>query len=205
MTASFMHYCKKIKQLLFVSVFMLFATNAIANNTNINTNSSTDLNSLNIKSAELVSIEDGYVLNADVDIKFSDDMEEAIIKGFELNFLIEFQLVIPQKYWFDDEIVTVTHRISLNYHALSRQYLLIRDDQQKTFATLNEAVEDLSKIRDLKVLLKTDVVKGESYNAALLMRLDHTKLPKALQVDVISSDDWKMISQRFEWSPNLFK
>ncbi|HSI38311.1 MAG TPA: DUF4390 domain-containing protein [Methylotenera sp.] len=184
---------------------MLFATNAIANNTNINTNSSADLNSLNIKSAELVSIEDGYVLNADVDIKFSHDMEEAIIKGFELNFLVEFQLVTPQKYWFDDEIVTVTHRISLNYHALSRQYLLIRDDQQKTFATLNEAVEDLSKIRDLKVLLKTDVVKGEPYNAALLMRLDHTKLPKALQVDAISSDDWKMISQRFEWSPNLFK
>lgn len=200
-----MHYCKKIKQLLLVSVFMLFATNAIANNTNINTNGNADLNSLHIKSAELVSVEDGYVLNADVDIKFSDDMEEAIIKGFELNFLVEFQLVTPRKYWFDDEIVTVTHRISLNYHALSRQYLLIRDDQQKTFATLEEATQDLSKIRDLKVLLKSDVVKGEPYNAALLMRLDHTKLPKALQVDAISSDDWKMISQRFEWSPNLFK
>ena len=201
MTASFMHYCKKIKQLLFISVFMLFATSAVANTVSANA----DSNSLNIKSAELVSIEDGYVLNADVDIKFIDEMEEAIIKGFELNFLVEFQLVTPRKYWFDDEIVTVTHRISLNYHALSRQYLLIRDDQQKTFATLNEAVEDLSKIHDLKVLLKADVVKGEPYNAALLMRLDHTKLPKALQVDAISSDDWKMISQRFEWSPNLFK
>ena len=200
-----MHYCKKIKQLLFVGVFMLVATNAIANNPNINTNISADLNSLNIKSAELVSIEDGYVLNADVDIKFSDDMEEAVIKGFELNFLIEFQLVIPQKYWFDDEIVTVTNRATLSYHALSRQYLVIRGDQQKTFSSLDEATQDLSQIRDMKVLLKSDVVKGEPYNAALLMRLDHTKLPKALQVDAISSDDWKMISQRFEWSPNLFK
>lgn len=200
MTAFFMHYCKKIKQLLFVSVFLLFATNAVANNT-----ASTDANSMTIKSAELLAFEDGYVLNADVDIKFSDEMAEAVIKGFELNFLIEFQLVTPRKYWFDDEIVTVTNRVSLGYHALSRQYLVIRNDQQKTFATLDEATQDLSKIRDVKVLLKSDVVKGDPYNAALLMRLDHTKLPKALQVDAISSDDWKMISQRFEWSPNLFK
>jgi hypothetical protein len=201
MTASFMHYCKKIKQLFIISVLMLFATSALANNVSANTGS----NSLMIKSAELVAFEDGYVLNADVDIKFSDEMEEAVIKGFELNFLIEFQLVTPRKYWFDDEIVTVTNRVTLSYHALSRQYLVIRGEQQKTFATLDEAVEDLSKIRDVKALLKAEVVKGEPYNAALLMRLDHTKLPKALQVDAISSDDWKMISQRFEWSPNLFK
>lgn len=201
MTAFFMLYCKKIKQLLIISVLMLFATNAVANNVNANT----DSNSLMIKSAELVAFEDGYVLNADVDIKFSDEMEEAVIKGFELNFLIEFQLVTPRKYWFDDEIVTVTNRTTLSYHALSRQYLVIRGEQQKTFATLDEAIEDLSKIRDVKVLLKSDVVKVEPYNAALLMRLDHTKLPKALQVDAISSDDWKMISQRFEWTPNLFK
>lgn len=201
MTAFFMHYCKSIKQLFFISVFILFATSAAANNNSVNT----DANSLTIKHAELVAFEDGYVLNADVDINFSDEMEEAIIKGFELNFLIEFQLVSPRKYWFDDEIVTVTNRITLNYHALSRQYLLIRGDQQKTFATLEEATQDLSKVRDVKALLKTDVIKGEPYNAALLMRLDHTKLPKALQVDAISSDDWKMISQRFEWTPNLFK
>jgi hypothetical protein len=180
---------------------MLFAASAVANNTSVNN----DVNSLTIKSAELLAFEDAYVLNADVDVKFSTEMEQAIIKGFELNFLIEFQLVAPRKYWFDDEIVTVTNRATLSYHALSRQYLVLRGEQQKTFATLDEAAEDLSKIRDLKVLLKSDVAKGETYNAALLMRLDHTKLPKALQVDAISSDDWKMISQRFEWSPNLFK
>ena len=106
---------------------------------------------------------------------------------------------------FDDEISTVTRRIALSYHALSRQYLLTRGDQQRTFASLDDAMDALSDISDLKVFQRTDVEKGVLYKATLLMRLDQTKLPKALQVDAIGSDDWKMTSQHFEWTPNLFK
>ena len=58
---------------------------------------------------------------------------------------------------------------------------------------------------ELKVFQKSEVEKGEQYKAAVLMRLDPRKLPKVLQGDAISSDDWKMSSQRFEWVPSLFK
>lgn len=189
-----MHYCKKINYLLFACLLTLFVTTAWAGNS-----------SLNIKSAELVALDDAYLLNADVDMKFSDKIEEAISKGFELNFLIEFQLAKPRKYWFDDEIVTVSHGVTLSYHALSRQYLVIRGDQQKTFVRLDEAIDDLSDISGLKVFQKSAIEKGELYKAALLMRLDAKKLPKALQGDTIGSDDWKMSSQRFEWVPSLIK
>jgi hypothetical protein len=200
--ASFMHYYKKIKLLLILQIpawffaFMLtlFATSAFAGPS-----------SLTIKSAELVANDDAYVLNADVDMKFSEKIEEAINKGFELNFLIEFQLAKPRKYWFDDEIVTVSHGVTLSYHALSRQFLVIRGDQQKTFLRLDEAMDDLSDISGLKVFQKSEVEKGESYKAILLFRLDPKKLPKVLQGDAIGSDDWKMSSQRFEWVPSLFK
>jgi hypothetical protein len=37
------------------------------------------------------------------------------------------------------------------------------------------------------------------------MRLDTKKLPKTLQGESISLDDWNLSSQRFEWIPNLFK
>lgn len=190
--AFFMHYCKKIKHFLLVGLLALSATTAIAGNS-----------SLNIRSAELVPIEDAYVLNADVDMKFSPRVEEAIGKGFVLNFLVEFQLAIPRKYWFNDEIVTVTHEISLNYHALSRQFLVTRGDQQKAFVRLDEALDDLSDINGLKVFQKSDIEKDTTYQAALLMRLNTKKLPQALQGDTISTDDWKIRSQRFEWVPNL--
>ncbi len=104
---------------------------------------------MSIRSASLVVLDDAYALNADVDVKFSEKMEEAISKGFALNFLIEFQLSKPRKYWFDDEIITVTHNVTLSYHALSRQFLVIRGDQQKAFVRLDEATDDLSDISDL--------------------------------------------------------
>lgn len=194
MTAFIMHCCKKIKQFLLLCLLATVATTALAGNS-----------SMNIRSAELVAQEDAYALNADVDIKFSNEIEQAIIKGFELNFLVEFQLFSPRKYWFDDEISTVTREITLSYHALSRQYLLVQDNQQKTFVTLDEATDELSDISNLKVLKKSVVEKGGSYKAVLLMRLDYKKLPKALQVDKLGSDEWKISSQRFEWTPSLFK
>jgi len=189
-----MRCCKKIKQLLSICLLTLFATTAVAGNS-----------SMSIRSASLVALDDSYALNADVDMKFSEKMEEAISKGFELNFLIEFQLAKPRKYWFDDEVVTVTHHVTLSYHALSRQFLVIRGDQQKAFVRLDEATDDLSEISDLKVFQKSEVEKGEHYKAAVLMRLDPKKLPKVLQGDAMGSDDWKMSSQRFEWVPSLFK
>lgn len=194
MTASFMPCCKKIKQLFFaLGLFLCTGTLLAAGS------------SLHIRSANLITYEDDYLLNADAEINFSPEIERAILKGFTFNFLIEFQLVSPKKYWFDDEIVTTAQTVSLGYHALTRQYIVMRNEQQRTYASLDEAIEDLSVIQDMKVFQKSHIEKGEQYQAVLLMRLDHKKLPKALQIEGIGSDDWELISQRFTWSPNLFK
>lgn len=196
-TVSSMPYYKKIKQICSLWLLTLFVVGVYP--------AHASSSSLVVKEAEISAIDENYVLNADVDIKFNSEIEQAISKGFELSFLVEFQLFSPRKYWFDDEIVTITHRVVLSYHALSRQYLLIKGDQQKVFATLDEAKQALAEIRDLKVFQKSDLEKGEVYKAILLMRLDYTKLSKALQVDAIGSDDWKISSPRFEWQPNLVK
>jgi hypothetical protein len=194
MMAFSMRYYKKIKQLLCAALLAWLATSAgIANS------------GLNIKNAELIAVDDIYVLNANVEIKLSEEMEQAIIKGFELNFLVEFQLVAPRKYWFDDEIRTVTQRVILSYHALSRQFLVARGEQQKTFANLADAEEELARIRDLRLFNKAEVEKEGPYKAILLMRLDYKKLPKSLPTDAAGSTDWKMTSQRYEWVPSIVR
>lgn len=198
MMAFFMPYCKKIKQLLCIVSFgvslVLFADLSHAAG-----------ESLSIRSANLIVYEDDFLLNADAEINFSPEMEKAIMKGFPFNFLIEFQLMTPRKYWFNDEVVTTVQQVSLSYHALTRQYIIIRNGQQHTYATLDEAIEDLSIIQDMKVFQRAHVEKGETYRAILLMRLDYKKLPKALLVETMGDSDWKMSSQRFMWTPNILK
>lgn len=191
--AFFMHYCKKISLILLVWL-TLFSSTVMAG-----------AGTLHVRSANLITFEDDVLLNADVEINFGSEMEKAILKGFTFNFLIEFQLLRPRKYWFNDEVVTTVQQVSLSYHALSRQYIVMRNEQQRTYPSLDAAIEDLSIIQDLKVFEKSDMEKGETYQALLLMRLDHKKLPKTLQVEGITSNDWKMSSQTYEWTPNLLK
>ncbi|HSI22322.1 MAG TPA: DUF4390 domain-containing protein [Methylophilaceae bacterium] len=158
---------------------------------------------IQVKSAELVPIDNAYQLNADFDIDLSPEVEAALNKGVPLTFLIEFQLVSPRQYWFDDEITTKSQLVLLSYHALSRQYLINIDQHQKSFTTLQEVRDELSRLRDWVVLDKSDIVKGESYQAMLRFRLDHSRLPKALQVEALSSEKWTLVSERYRWVPNF--
>lgn len=190
MTAFFMRYCKKLSNfwglgLLLLGMFSL----ALAAES-----------SIRIKSAELQLLDDYYSLSADAEISFDKEIEDAVNKGVPLSFLIEFQIVRPRKYWFDDEIVTISQDVTLSYHALSRQYLVNRGAHQQSFESLAEAAQALGQIDEWKVVEKSALEKGETYRAAMLIRLDQTKLPKAIQVDTIGSEKWNLISQKFEWT-----
>jgi hypothetical protein len=157
-------------------------------------------NAIVVKHADLMPVEDYLALNADFEISFGTPIEEAIKKGVPLSFLVEFQLVEPRKYWFDDEIVTIRKSINLSYHALTRQYLVSDEAHQKSFETLNEARQQLMALRNWQVIQR-DVLEDEiAYQAALLMRLDKTKLPKAIQVDTISAEHWNISSTIYTWS-----
>jgi Domain of unknown function (DUF4390) len=194
--AFFTRYCKKTSALLRLSMCIslclgLLCAPALALAAD---------SSMVIKSADLQLQDEHYVLNAEMDIIFDEAIEAAINKGVALNFVIEFQVVSPRKYWFDDEIVTTSSNVSLSYHALSRQYLVARGAHQKSFETLSEAKEELAQLADWRVFDKSLIEKSSVYNAALLVRLDQTKLPKAIQVDAIGSEKWNLISQKFVWS-----
>jgi len=195
MTAFFTRYYKKSS---FVSYFSslslasicLYASLALAG-----------ASSLHINNAEIIQADDYFLLNADMEIVFSSEVEQALNKGVPLNFLTEFQITTPRKYWFDDEIITISRSVTLSYHALSRQYLLTASKHQQSFSTLQEAKDELAHLKDWQVFDKSILKKNETYHAALRMRLDQSKLPKPLQVDAIGSEDWSMVSQRYSWTP----
>ena len=194
MTAFTMHCCKKTDVLAILlgclSFFIVSFTWASDN-------------ALLVKTADIIAGVDAYFLNADFDINFSNEMETALNKGVTMHFLIEFQLVSPVRYWFDDEIVLVSAEVTLSYHALSRQYLINRGSHQSAFLSLQDAKAELARLRNWRVFDKNLIGKDESYYAVLRMRLDQSQLPKPVQVDALSSEDWSMVSERYRWVPEL--
>ena len=168
MTDSFMHCLKKIKLSIFFSFWMIlfFSSTTIASD-----------NSLIIKTAEINSQFEAYFLNADFDLSFNDDLDEAIKKGIPINFIIEFELKKPRKYWFDEEVTKKTKEILLTYHALSKQFTLTESENRLiAFDNLTQAKNELKKIKNWRIFDKSQIDDTEKYSAYLQVKLDDSSL-----------------------------
>jgi len=189
---SFMHCLKKIKLSIFFSFWMILflSSSTIASD-----------NSLIIKTAEINSQFEAYFLNADFDLSFNDDLDEAIKKGIPINFIIEFELKKPRKYWFDEEVTKKTKEILLTYHALSKQFTLTESENRLiAFDNLTQAKNELKKIKNWRIFDKSQIDDTEKYSAYLQVKLDQTKLPKQLQADITSNQEWQLASKQFQWT-----
>ncbi len=192
MTDSFMRCLKKIKLSIFLSFWMilLFSSSTIAAD-----------NSLAIKNAEINSQFEAYFLNADFDLSFNDDLDEAIRKGIPINFIIEFELKKPRKYWFDEEVAKKTKEILLTYHALSKQFILSESENHLiAFDNLTQAKNELKRIKNWRIFDKSQIDDTDKYSAYLQVKLDQTKLPKQLQADITSNQEWQLASKQFQWT-----
>ena len=142
---------------------------------------------------------DGYVLSADFDLNFNPRLEEAVNKGVTLSFVIDFELIRPRWYWFDDEAVKVSKPIQLSYHALTRQYRLSSGGLSQGFSSLDSALRVMSRLRHWRVLDNAMIGAGRTYQAAVRMRFDLAQLPKTFQVNALSNRDWNMTSEWVRW------
>ena len=187
----FIHYLKKIKLSIFFAIWvsLFFSSSAIAAD-----------NSLIIKTAEINNQFEAYFLNAEFELFFNDDLDEAIRKGIPINFIIEFELKKSRKYWFDEEVTKKTKEIVLSYHALSKQFILSESENRLVaFDNLTQAKNELKKIKNWRIFDKSQIDDTDKYSAYLQVKLDQTKLPKQLQVDITSNQEWQLASKQFQW------
>ena len=159
--------------------------------------------SIEVISVSIEQTDDGYAVNAGFDVKLTSRIAEALQSGVSLYFLAEFELVRPRWYWFDEKTVASRLQYRLTYHALSRQYRLWTGTLHQPFGTLDEALRVLGRIRAWLVLEREQRSPGQTYQAAVRMRLDATQLPKPFQLSVITSREWTLESEwkRFSFAP----
>lgn len=154
---------------------------------------------IQVKAAAFEADGKSYLLQADLDIALTHTLEEALNKGVALYFVTEFELSRSRWYWFDRKLVQLKHQYKLSYNALTRQYRLSVGNLFQNFATLQEAMGLMSQLRDRVAVEKTALEKGETYVAALRMRLDVSQLPKPFQLNAVASKDWNLSSGWHRW------
>ena len=158
---------------------------------------------IDVEQASFESREDGYYFSGDFDFELKPRVADALDRGLTLYFVVEVELTHSRWYWFDEKAVNAVLTYRLSYHALTRQYRVSTGNLQLGYPTLAEALGVMTHVRDWKVADHDALRTGQTYDAAVRMRLDKTQLPKPFQINAIANRDWTLESdwRRFTFEP----
>ena len=164
---------------------------------------------IDVRKAEAHFYEDSYQLSADFDIRLKFVVEQALEQGVPLYFISEFSLTHPRWYWLDETVTQSEQSIKLSYNTLTRQYRIARGALFQNFVSLDDALrivghqsaspipaEEFKSGGYISEMLSR---KDNTYIAAVRLRLDVTQLPKPLQVNALTGNDWNLDSDWYRW------
>lgn len=162
-----------------------------------------------VRKAEIRMTAEGYQLAANFDIRLSILIEQALTHGITLNFISEFTLTRSRWYWLDEVAAQTEQTTKLSYSALTRQYRIKRGTLFQNFANMDDALRALGNQSSdpipAELLNKSSgyiaslLKSNANYTAFARMKLDVTQLPKPLQVNALTSDEWKLDSEGYSW------
>ncbi|MGH8704339.1 MAG: DUF4390 domain-containing protein [Burkholderiales bacterium] len=158
---------------------------------------------IEVREARLAPAEEGLVLAADFAFDFNPRLAEVVTNGVPLYFVVEFDLSRQRWWWFDEKVVSKRMQLRLSYHALSRQYRLSTGLLQQNYASLEEALNVLRRVRNWLVVDRSLALADAGYEGWVRMRLDTTLLPKPFQLSALTSRDLNLESawKRFSFRP----
>ena len=180
---------------------------------------------ISVNQVEIRLGEDGYQLSASYDIKLNFVVKQALSRGIPIYFVSEFSLTharwnwldaaqqavlrsIPRYFvgdspstrwsWLDKEIFKGEQTVKLSYSVLTGRYRIARGALFQNFATFEDAINILA--RQNSTAIPAELMKKDgNYMAAARLRLDIAQLPKPLQVNALTDNDWTLDSDWYRW------
>ncbi|HTD91970.1 MAG TPA: DUF4390 domain-containing protein [Burkholderiales bacterium] len=157
-------------------------------------------NDIEVRKASISAVDDGYVLEATLDMRLTPALDDALHKGVPLYFVLEFELIRSRWYWTNEKVATLQQQQRLSYNTLTRQYRVGVGALYQNFSSLKEALDYMSRVYRRQDIEPGALRKDTSYAAMLRLRLDTTQLPKPFQLH--TGRDWDMASDWYRWTVN---
>ncbi len=144
---------------------------------------------------------DILLLDASATFEFSSDALEALTSGIPLFIELDLTVTRERKFLWDRELFSAHRRYSIEYHALTKKFLVgdAITGERRAFAELAPAMAELGRIRDLAVAEAGDIDLADSYDCALRLRLDLESLPAPMIPLAYISPGWHMSSGWYRW------
>ena len=143
-----------------------------------------------------------YLLDADLEFRFSEQAIQALRNGVPLTLRVDIEVGRDRWWWLDATVATLEQRYRIKYHAFSDKYLVhnFNSGAFYTYPTLAGAVNALGRIRDLPLLDQKLVEEDEEYEVAIRVYLDIEALPSPLRPIAYITPAWHLTSEWTLWS-----
>jgi hypothetical protein len=158
-------------------------------------------NATEITQYQVERLEDEIALSAQVAFELPVAVEEALLKGVPLYFVIEAEVLRERWYWYDKKISSVERHLRLAYQPLTRRWRLNvtagagRDVSlglalNQTFDTLAQVLAAIKRISKWKIADAGDLEVNQKYKVEFRFRLDLNQLPRPFQIGALGQSDW---------------
>ncbi len=143
-----------------------------------------------------------YYLDAEFELPLAVAPTLALQSGVPLQFNLQMEIVRQRNWWIDETIAALQQRYRLEYHGLSRRYLLsnLNTGVKRSFFSLNSALSQISTLHAFPFLDAVLLSQPGHYRGRIKVQLDHSTLPLPLLSQAYFSSSWQLDSEWYSWS-----
>lgn len=143
-----------------------------------------------------------YHLDAQLRFQLSDYLQNSLRDGVTLTSEVEIKLVKGRSWWWDKNKNLATITTTLQYHALSQHYQVIRLDTNShwNFKSLNAALRKLGSLKLHRLPKLPSKAKGGKYHIALKANIKPDTLKFPMKIHSIFVDKYKIETLGVTWS-----
>ncbi len=146
--------------------------------------------------------DEGLFVTAVVNFDLPPVVEDALLKGIPLFFMIEVDVYRERWYWTDARVGGAARTVRLAYQPLTRRWRVnigpglaaggnaLRATFNQNYDTLAEAMSAVQRVARWKVAEASDLKAGADHNLAFSFRLDLSQLPRPFQIGMVGQRDW---------------
>ena len=163
-----------------------------------------DAANFSVKAAEAYLNDRVLHVDARFDLPVNPRIEEALSKGIPIDVVIEVNMVKHRWWWRDWLITDTVLRRRIQFHALSRQYLVSgmrEDDSSESFGSLSQALAHAGTLDAFKIFLtaKKEIEADVRYLLMLRAHLDIEALPMLMRPLAYATPSWRRNTGWTEW------
>jgi len=150
-------------------------------------------------------VDEEVVISAQMAFELPPAVEDALLKGIPLFFVIEADVMRERWYWYDKKIIAVERHMRLAYLPLTRRWRLNvtagagRDAGvglalNQSFDTLSQVMAAIKRVSRWKIAESSDLDANQKYKVDFRFRLDLNQLPRPFQIGALGQSDWDIVA-----------